>query len=248
MECGVLRHIDYVVSLAGLEGHRLTKTRIVKFLYLAEILYLKHTKKRLTDWKWVFWDFGPFCVESLRAIEEAVKQKCIHAENYQSNFNHEDEFSYFGYPKDQYLYSSDLEGHIRNLEEGLHIMVKMGLRLFVREYANSTSDLLNYVYYNTEPMIDAIPRQPLDFSLVRPDEKVEKFTPAKISRKKEKKVMDAIKKMRDNFLEKKTVVSSLNPKHIDADYVLGMKMLNGLDEEDDVNETGEASIVSISKA
>jgi hypothetical protein len=241
-----LKHIDYIVSLAGLEGSQLTRTRIVKFLYLAEILYLKNERSRLTDWDWIFWDFGPFCLESLRSIDGAVNHNLITAKNYQSNFNEEDEFSYFGYPKDQFVYISDLEKHIEELEKDVPVMVQMGLRSFVKKYANSTDDLLNYVYYKTEPMINSTPREKLDFSTVKLN-KVEKVLPAKISRNKEKKVREAIKRMKEKLLQKKETILSLKPEDIDSDYILGMEALNRLDEDREINEDGSACIVDISK-
>jgi uncharacterized phage-associated protein len=247
MNDNVLKHIDYFVSLAGLEGHQLTRTRIVKFLYLAEVLYLKNSDKRLTDWNWIFWDFGPFCLESLRAIDQAVDQRLITAKNFQSNFNEEDEFSYFGHSKDLYLYISDLENHVKELEIGMPVMVQMGLRSVVKKYSNSTDDLLNYVYYKTEPMMKATPRENLDFSTVSKI-KTDKVEPAKISRNKEKKVREAIKRMKEAMLQKSGSIAVINSKHIDSDYILGMEALNRLDEDDEINEVGIASIASISKA
>ena len=96
MRGNILTHIDYIVSLAGLDGNRLTTTRMIKFLYLLEILYLKHDKTRLTNWNWKFWDFGPYCDESYSALKEAKSANLIVADNYQHRFNENDEYTLFG--------------------------------------------------------------------------------------------------------------------------------------------------------
>lgn len=242
----ILKNIDYIASIAGLEGYQLTLTRFVKFLYLAEILYLKHSKERLTDWDWIFWDYGPYCSESLGALDFAIQKTIISSANYQSKFSEETEFQLIGYPKDQYSYQADLEKHVVQLEKDIPIMVQMGMKSYIKKYGNNTHDLLNYVYFKTEPMKVASPRAKINFDVIS-NQQSEQIEQNNISRKNEKKIREAIARMKTKMLTKNVVKLCIKSTDIDTDYITGMEALNRLDENENINETGFASIQSISK-
>lgn len=50
--------------------------------------------------------------------------------------------------------------------------------------------------------------------------------------------------MKEDMLKKRVVVS-LDSKDIDSDYIAGMKELNRLDEDDEINEYGYALIKNV---
>ena len=148
MENNILKHIDYIVSLAGLDSNRLTTTRIIKFLYLLEILYLKHENSRLTDWNWRFWDFGPYCGETIAALKEAQKAGFIDCDNIQSQFTDGDEYQLFDYPRGKYLYPKDIERHVEELEQDVPVMIKMGIRKLIKKYARDTNALFRLCIFS----------------------------------------------------------------------------------------------------
>ena len=184
----LLKYIDYIASLAGEEGHKLTIIRVVKFLYLMDLFYVKHTGQRFTTWTWRFWDFGPYCKESLDAIKQAVDENFIDSSSHPSKFDEERDYDLINYSQDRILYEDDLEKHIIQLEKDLSIplMIQMAMRSYIKKYGNDTSALLDYVYFQTEPMQKAKPRENLDFSTVSKDEPTP-FRPAKLSKRKIKK-------------------------------------------------------------
>lgn len=247
MSTNIQNHVDYIVSVAGQYGYQLTITRIIKFLYLTDILYVRHTQKTLTEWEWLFWDFGPYCNESVDLIKATRTANLITSRSLPSSFNEEDDFTLYSYCRDQYTYQSDLENHVASLEKGIPLMVQMGLKSLIKKYGNDTKDLLNYVYYKTEPMKVATPRNYLDFSVVLPNV-AEKIEPVSISTKKEKKARDLIKKMKERMLNQKHSLPIINSKFLDSDYVHGMESLNRLEEDSDINESGVASIATLAKA
>jgi hypothetical protein len=247
MSTNIQNHVDYIVSVAGQHGYQLTITRIIKFLYLTDILYVRHTQKTLTEWKWLFWDFGPYCNESVDLIKATRTANLITSRSLPSSFNEEDDFTLYSYPRDQYTYQSDLETHVTSLEKNIPLMVQMGLKSLIKKYGNDTKDLLNYVYYKTEPMKVATPRHFLDFSVVLPIV-ADKIEPATISRNKEKKARDLIKSMKERMLKQKHSSPVIHAKFIDNDYILGMESLNNLEDNNDINESGFASIATLAKA
>ena len=119
----------------------ITKTQLVKFLYLADLYAVKWTEKQLTDLDWRYYHYGPWNED----IDQVINDLCLNsvlrlalqggATLIQPGEN---------FP--------DLKG--LNLSRGLELM----LRNIQREWAGITSDktkeLLNYVY-QTQPMIEA---------------------------------------------------------------------------------------------
>jgi uncharacterized phage-associated protein len=241
----ILKNIDYIACVAGMEGYQLTITRFVKFLYLAEILYLQYSKERLTNWEWIFWDYGPYCTDSLNALDVAVKNAIIISTNYSSKFDEESDFKLIGYPKDRYKYQEDLESHIAKIEKDIPVMVRIGMKQLIKKYGGNTSELLNYVYFKTEPMKAASPRSKISFDhITQTDTKLE---PIKVTIKNVKKMREAITRMKSNMLNNKNANLNINVKYIDADYIVGMEALNRLDDNDDISESGIASILTLSR-
>jgi len=75
-----------------------------------------------------------------------------------------------GTDKDYQLYSLAESVTRRTLESvGLTVRAAARVRQYLQEYARDQSKLLNFVYFQTEPMADAAPEALLDFSSCRAD-------------------------------------------------------------------------------
>ena len=142
-----------------------------------------------------------------------------------------------GYSREQYPYYSDLESHVNNLQKTIPTMVQIGIKNYIKKYADNTKALLNYVYFETSPMQNANPREYLDFSSLLIEEKQESTIFARLSRNKEKKAREAIKRIKEN-MKAKSKKLRLDAKHFDSDYIEGMKIIN---EEGNNEETVEAA-------
>ena len=239
----LLKHIDYIVSVAEEDGYKLTTIRIVKFLYLLDILYIKYTGSRLTDWTWKFWDYGPYCLESLEILKEAKEKSVVLSTSHTSSFDEERDYDLFSCVEE---HSSDRERHIEELGQDIPAAIQVAIKSYIRTYGNDTPKLLDYVYFNTKPMENARPRENLDFSMLSKGFK-ERISPSKLSKSKIKKAKQAIREMTKKMLERKNEKCVLiNPEHIDSSYIEGMKILNQIEEsEDDIDESGYASIASL---
>ena len=63
--------IRYIVWYATENEMALTTIRLVKFLYLADLYYARvHRGKTLTGFPWAFVYYGPYCKQSMDAIED----------------------------------------------------------------------------------------------------------------------------------------------------------------------------------
>jgi len=128
-----------IVFFVGKTKGYITKTQLVKFLYLADLAAVKWTEKQLTDLDWRYYKYGPWNEE----IDLALDQLC--ADN---------------------ILKIIERGNIiliqpaANCPELKNFNLTKGLELMLDNIrhewagANKVKSLLEYVY-STEPMIDA---------------------------------------------------------------------------------------------
>lgn len=228
MKISIPQLIHYIVWFATDRGIKLTTVRLVKFLYLADLNWARENGgKTLTGWPWKFVHYGPFCGESLEVIEETVKAGLIEKGSYSSKYVDDD----------YYLFWSSEEP--RDVV-GIPLYLKSALNESISKWGDDTYGLLDYVYFDTEPMIDAEKGQYLDFSKAKKIEKPKeirmlKLTPENVAKGKE--IMERLKKK----YKQELLNRSGGPRAIyDEIYDKATRFLN---EEDLAGElSGEASI------
>src|SRR3569623_1509832 len=79
-----------IARIASDHGSRLTKVRLVKFIYIYDLFSAHHTQRTYTSWQWAFVHYGPYCRASTDIIDLAVKQRYLSAQAYESNYSDED--------------------------------------------------------------------------------------------------------------------------------------------------------------
>jgi len=144
-----------------LEGY-LNKTKLLKILYLIDIEYYKKHKNIYTGFNWIFYDYGPWAYEyndiydKIKAspdfkITEKEVPKTI---NFITCISDKKEVSeVFERPGDS--------------------MVIKGL---IDQWAlKDLNEILNYVYFYTEPMIGIKRREKLDFANINRLEQIPEF-------------------------------------------------------------------------
>lgn len=154
----------------------LGKTRLAKIAYLLELEYFKASRERLTDAKWIFYKFGPYPVN----FNDYLKQSDI-------DIQEEDNFFKISTKEDI------------DLPE-IPLVVKTLLNKIIMEYGEmSINELLNYVYFETEPMSYAKPKEELDFSRVPVDEDRKKDISIFISNENRNKIFSYRDKMSEKL-------------------------------------------------
>lgn len=117
----------------------ITKTQLVKFLYLADLYSVKWTEKQLTDLNWYYYKHGPWDQEINSALARLEGQVVQKKEGNVVLIQMVNELS---------------EGYDFKFSESLQLMLE-NIR---REWAGVTSEkideLLKYVY-TTAPMVEA---------------------------------------------------------------------------------------------
>jgi hypothetical protein len=128
------------------------KTRLVKLLYLVDLLNVRDRGQQATGLRWVFYHYGPYAAEIERVIERQLG----------NTIDVEGTRDFFG--DRMFVY--------RVLEFPPDTLLEDRLRRYCDEVCDrwaveDLNDLLSYVYFETPPMVDAVRGQPLDLLRVR---------------------------------------------------------------------------------
>jgi hypothetical protein len=228
MDLSIRELIQYITWLATERDEALSPIRLVKFLYLVDLYHARKNQGRtLTGWPWKFVHYGPFCNESLEAIKGAAENRFIEAIAYESKFDEEEHFLY--------RHKADREPAIA---AQLPFYIAGQLQVAVKKWADDTFALLDYVYFETEPMIGVKPGDILDFSKAKEIPIVQEMPMKKLSKKKIVEGKDLIAKMRGNFDKR---IQVCEPQAVyDEAYFRALEYLNG--EDLNVSITGKAVI------
>jgi hypothetical protein len=137
-------------------GGYVTKTKLLKLLYLVDVEYYRAHRATLTGFDWKFFHLGPWAGEYDRVIDDLVSGGDL-IERIGSKSDYETKFYHVAEPKElgKLFPTSSDEFTVR--------------RVLNAWGSASTGEILDYVYFHTEPMENGVRNQPLDFSSVRQD-------------------------------------------------------------------------------
>jgi hypothetical protein len=138
--------ILHIIKELQANGLGFGKTRLIKFAYLIEVEHYKVYRKRLTDIDWVFYKYGPYVMD----FEGYLKDKLIIIQkDDDSDFAKIQLKDTIGLPK-------------------IDSILELQLKRIIKQFGRTTlNDLLDYVYYETEPMMSVSERgDKLDFDTV----------------------------------------------------------------------------------
>lgn len=152
--------IQYALLLAGEEedqfDRQLGPIHLVKYVFLADLAYAqRYEGSSFTGARWRFHNFGPWDAAVFNRIEPAANAISAQVMKFESNYGDDDWVRYR-------LRDSD---KLRELEKQIPTPVKLLLPRHVHKFLGDTPSLLDFVY-KTEPMINAAPKEDLDFSVV----------------------------------------------------------------------------------
>jgi len=174
--------IDLIVNIARNYKERIgiapAKTKLLKLAYLAEIYYKRLTEGRLTEQQWVFWKYGPYLWE----YEEMISDEAIFIKQDESDEFHAVEVR------------DDYQAKEMSIEE------QNAVSRALEHASDDLNQILDFVYFDTEPMMKAQKRgEKLDFDSVMP----EKFYSVKEYRIDKRQGQQIIQKIRKWEINKK---------------------------------------------
>jgi hypothetical protein len=231
MERDILQLIQWIVWYASSCELSLTRLRLVKFLYLADLFFARENNgQTFSTLPWAFIHYGPYCNEAVKEIDVAVSLGLIEEQAYESKYD----------DKDYYLYRSRVE-EAPALMSDLPTYVSSELKWAIRKWGEDSGGLLDYVYFETEPMVNVHKGDLLDFSKARQPIKQPKIEMKKLSKKRLNVAKEALKKLSEKTLANERALKyQYKPSLYDEKY---FSFLNSLEEPDlDIGIDGVAEI------
>lgn len=226
--------IRFIVCYATEQETALTTVRLVKFIYLADVYHARwHNGEQFTKLPWAFVYYGPYCSEVMWEIDEVVSAGHINQRSLESKYDDSKDFNLFTC-KDE-----DSE----TFRARLPLAVVSELKEAIKKYGDETAALLDYVYFDTEPMSDAKKGDILDFSLAKRPERIQQIQLGKLSKEEITKAKEHVSRMKQRFEEgrKKLHLDTIETNRFkDSLYYSALEYM---DEEDlEVGLTGVARI------
>jgi len=215
----VIKLIKAICSRVKEKEGYLNKTKLVKYLYLIDIEYFRRHNKTFTGFDWIFYDFGPWAYE----YNEIIKKIENSPEFLISESRYNDLDTIFI----TCIEREDFESVFDDIDDQLKAK-----RIVDRWALENLNSLLNYVYFRTEPMMNAQRYEKLDFTKVHSMEPIPKFILSKgIKNLEEKKfVQKRIKERLLSLKKKSNQDATFTPPKYDEDFISNMERMK-IDDE-----------------
>lgn len=164
MNQAVKQLIPAIASFAKEKGAYLPKTKLLKLLYLFDVEYYRIHRSTFTGFPWKFFHLGPWTNEFDPVLESLVREGTLIAvPNRRPDFD-----------STNYLPAKDQD--IGNLFPDIHD--DFALRRVLKAWTERpVGEILDHVYFHTEPMENAVRNTSLDFSVV-PTQQPERYARA----------------------------------------------------------------------
>jgi hypothetical protein len=142
-----------MVSYITEHGGYVTKTKLLKLLYLFDVEYYRLHRQTFSGFEWKFFHLGPWTREFDPLLENLVVQVAL-AESASTRPEYDTKFYRTPEPV-------DIHGILGSFKD------EASLRTILDMWGeSSTGELLDYVYFRTEPMEYGVRNEPLDFSKI----------------------------------------------------------------------------------
>lgn len=139
-----------IASYAVEHGSSVTKTKLLKLLYLFDVEFYRVHRNIFTGFSWKFFHLGPWASEYDSTLDGVIASDALLEQFGKYNTTY--------YRSPEYVDTAALRWSTR--DEAI-------LRGVLRRWATAqTSEILDYVYFDTEPMQNAIRNELLDFSMI----------------------------------------------------------------------------------
>lgn len=176
--------IKYIISTARDFNFALTKTALIKLLYLVDIEAYRHNGKILSGADWLFYKFGPYDFELSAQIDQLAQDPTVEVKKFEDANGRQGT-----------LFISAKEIDYGQFDTGTKGIV-LGA---VKEWGGvELVDLLNHVYFYTEPMIKAKKNEHLDFSSISRSKCSKKILSVRLNPEK----LQAIRSKSDELVKK----------------------------------------------
>jgi hypothetical protein len=150
--------IGAIASYVGELHGSLTKTKLLKLLYLLDIESYRKTRTTLTGFNWTFYLYGPWSPQYEDSLAAAVSADRIR-------------IAPPAYGDDGATFINPTGDKIPLSKPFPNVVQELSAKRIVEAWADRpTGELLDYVYFHTAPMRDAKRNEPINFATVLDEE------------------------------------------------------------------------------
>lgn len=215
MNSGLSRLIPAIVSYITEHGGYVTKTKLLKLLYIFDVEYYRLHRQIFSGFEWKFFHLGPWTREFDPLLENLVAQAAL-VESASSRPEYDTKF----YRTTEPL---DISGMFAGFKD------EAALKTILDTWGqSSTGELLDYVYFRTEPMECGVRNEPLDFSKI-PEQAPPIYTRRPSGRTKQE-LEAARRRLREEAARRTVDVSkrlTLTPPKYDEEFFAALSKLDG---------------------
>jgi len=212
----IKRVILYFHKRAKEDNVSLGKVRLTKLFYILDVEYYRDHRETFTHFNWIFYKYGPYTAEIDTVIGSTgieIEEESITSEKSIKKIKFED------------IDDTEIESIPLSLENYLH-------RIWSEWGTESLPRLLDFVYFETEPMIDAMRGHPLDFSKITPRGVPKKVRWTSEQRKRLHEIGRSIKEKLDNIPLPRRPIFPAEAKEIiriwDEEEIANLNKLQGI--------------------
>jgi hypothetical protein len=150
-----------MVSFVNEHDGYVTKTKLLKLVYLFDVEFYRRNRRLFTGFNWKFFHLGPWTREFDPIVDDLVRRGVLlEVQSAKSEY-------------DTKFFKAETPLDFSSLFSSIH--EEAALRIVLNTWGDrSTGEILDYVYFRTEPMEHGIRNEVLDFSLI-PEDRPEKY-------------------------------------------------------------------------
>jgi len=206
--------IPAIASYVKDKESNLSKTKLLKLLYLFDVAFYRLHRQTLTGLQWKFFHLGPWTNEIDPLLDELIRSGELVEKPYSTQ-----EYDSCNYEPAEETDIGSLFTSVR--DEGV-------LKRVLSTWADrSVGEILDYVYFHTEPMEHGIRNAPLDFGLIsnQPTERYERSSSG-TSPKEAERLRKAIQARLGSLQKEQTSKFEFTPPRYDEEYFRALSKLD----------------------
>lgn len=207
--------INAILSLVRDCGGFATKTKLLKYLYLIDIEHYRRFGQTATGFHWIFYKYGPWTKEYEDLLEQMTSAGKVRVTTGTRNDL-----------DTQFLDTGELLASFDQFDWpfGLRAVVTLIVDTWA---ARPTGEILDYVYFHTEPMRGAERGELLDFGKIEKDDRIRFYSRTR-SFKDEKDLKKARKELRKIIRKRRpqsTEQAKLTPPKYDEEFWTALEII-----------------------
>lgn len=214
MNQAVKQLIPAIASFAKDKDVYLSKTKLLKLLYLFDVEYYRLHRTTFTGFPWKFFHLGPWTNEFDPVLEALEREgTLIPRPNPRPDFD-----------SINYLPAEDVD--FGNLFSDIHD--DFALRRVLKTWVERpVGEILDHVYFHTEPMEIAVRNTPLDFSVV-PVQQPDRYERASSNTnpRDAARIRKAFKERQTQLRSQQTSPTTFTPPRYDGEFFQAMAKLD----------------------